>query len=151
VQGSKEDMKRHQWTAAVAAVLLFCCGAAVGALAHRYYASTIVSAKTAEDFRHHYVSEMRSKLSLTPSQVTQLETILDETKRKFKAVRDSYHPAMLKIKEEQISRVKSILTPQQIPMYEQLVAEREQRMKTQEERERREQKHPAARRQDSGH
>jgi hypothetical protein len=144
-------MRRNQWTAALVAVLLFCCGAAVGALAHRYYASTTVSAKTAEDFRHHYVSEMRSKLSLTPSQVTQLETILDETKRKFKAVKDSYHPAMLKIKEEQISRVKSILTPQQIPIYEHLVAEREQRMKAQEGRERQEeQKHSAAHRQDSG-
>lgn len=133
------------------AVLLFCCGAAVGALAHRYYASTTVSAKTAEDFRHRYVSEMRSKLSLTPSQVSQLETILDETKGKFKAVRDSYHPAMLKIKEEQVSRVKSILTPQQIPIYERLVAEREQRMKTEEERDRRgEHKHPTPpRRQDS--
>jgi hypothetical protein len=144
-------MKRNQWTASLMAVLLFCCGAAVGALGHRYYTSTAVSAKTAEDFRHHYVSEMRSKLSLTPSQVTQLETILDETKAKFKAVRDSYHPAMLKIKEEQVSRVKSILTPQQIPMYERLVAEREQRMRIEEERDRRnEKKHPAARRQDSG-
>ena len=144
-------MKRNQWTAALVAVLLFCGGAAVGALAHRYYASTSVSAKTAEYFRHHYVSEMRSKLSLTPSQVTQLEAILDETKAKFKAVRDSYHPAMLKIKEEQISRVKSILTPQQIPMYERLVAEREQRLKAEEERDRREEpKHHGAPRQDSG-
>jgi hypothetical protein len=57
---------------------------------------------------------------------------------------------MLKIKQEQISRVKSILTPQQIPIYEKLVAEREQRMKTEEERDRRnEQRHPTARRQDS--
>ena len=85
-------MKRNQWTAALMAVLLFCCGAAVGALAHRYYASTAVSAKSAEDFRHRYVSEMRSKLSLTSSQVAQLETILDETKAKFKAVKDSYQP-----------------------------------------------------------
>ena len=71
-----------------------------------------------------------------PAQVTELETILDETKAKYKALRDSQHPAMLKIKEEQISRVKSILTPQQVPAYEQLVAEREQRMREQERRER---------------
>jgi hypothetical protein len=130
-------MKRNQWTAAVMAVLLFCCGAAVGALGHRYYTATEVNAKGAEDFRHRYVSEMHSKLNLTPSQVTQLETILDETKAKFKAVKDSYRPAMLEIKKEQVSRVKSILTPQQIPIYNRLVAEREQRMKEQEERERR--------------
>lgn len=137
-------MKHNQWAAAVVAVLLFCCGAAVGALAHRYYASTAVSAKSAEDFRHRYVSEMRSKLSLTPDQVSQLETILDETKAKFKEVRDSYRPAMLKIKQEQVSRVKSILTPRQIPIYEGLVAEREQRMREQEERERREEHRPMA-------
>jgi hypothetical protein len=131
-------MKRNQWRAVVVAVLLFCCGAAVGALGHRYYTATEVSAKSAEDFRHRYVSEMRSKLSLTPGQVTRLETILDETKAKFKAVKDSYRPAMLEIKKEQVSRVKSILTPQQIPIYERLVAEREQRMKEQEDREHRE-------------
>jgi hypothetical protein len=137
-------MKHNQWTAAVVAVLLFCCGAAVGALAHRYYASTAVSAKSAENFRQHYVSEMRSKLSLTPGQVSQLETILDETKAKVKAVRDSYRPAMVKIKQEQVSRVKSILTPQQIPIYERLVAERERRMKEDEERDRREEHKRAA-------
>lgn len=142
-------MRRNQWTAALLAVVLFCCGAAVGALAHRYYASTTVSAKTAEDFRQHYISEMRSKLGLTPSQVTQLETILDDTKAKYKAVRDTYRPAMLKIKQEQISRVKSILTPQQIPTYERLVAEREQRMKEQEEHERRDEQRRAAARESS--
>ncbi|MGI8960589.1 MAG: hypothetical protein ACR2IV_12650 [Bryobacteraceae bacterium] len=130
-------MKRNRWTAVLVAILLFCCGAAVGALAYRYYTSTAVNAKSAEDFRHRYVSEMRSKLSLTANQVSQLETILDETKREFKAVKESYRPAMLKIKKEQVSRVKSILTPQQIPIYERLVAEREQRMKQQEQHERR--------------
>ena len=131
-------MKRNQWTAALLAVLLFGCGILVGALGHRYYAATTVSAKTAEDFRHHYVSEMQSRLKLTPNQVSQLEAILDDTKTKYKAIREAYHPAMLKIKNEQIARVKSILTPEQVPAYEQLVAEREQRFRQQEERDREE-------------
>jgi len=139
-------MKRNQWTAALLAVLLFGCGILVGALGHRYYAASTVSAKTAEDFRHHYVSEMEARLKLTPAQLSQLEAILDDTKAKYKAIRDAYHPAMLKIKNEQIARVKSILTPEQIPAYEQLVAEREQRVRQQEEREREdEQKRAAAR------
>jgi hypothetical protein len=129
-------MNRNQWAAAVLAALLFGCGVVVGALGHRYYAASTVSAKTAEDFRHHYISEMESRLKLTPAQISQLETILDDTKAKYKTVRDAYHPAMLKIKNEQIARVKSILTPAQIPAYEQLVAEREQRARQQEERDR---------------
>ena len=104
-------------------------------------------AKNAEDFRQRYVNEMQSRLKLTPAQMSRLEAILDDTKAKVKAVRDSYHPAMLKIKEEQISRVKSILTPQQIPAYEQLVADRERRAREQEERDRQEEQRRAAARQ----
>jgi hypothetical protein len=137
-------MKRNQWSAALFAVLLFCLGAAVGALGHRYYAATVVSAKTAEDFRHHYVAEMQSHLKLSPSQVSQLETILDETKARYKAVRDTYHPAMLKIKNEQIARVKAMLTPNQVPAYEQMVAEHEQRAREQEERDHQEELHRKA-------
>ena len=141
-------MKRNQWTALALAALLFTCGAAVGALADRYYAGTVVNPRAgAEDFRNRYISEMRQKVKLTPAQVTKLEQILDETKAKVKAVRDSSHPAMLKIRADQIARVKAILTPPQIPAYEQLVAERERRFKEQEERERQEEQKRAAARQ----
>jgi hypothetical protein len=137
-------MKRNQWIAGLFALLLFACGAVVGALGQRYYASTVVSAKTSEDFRHRYVSEMQSRLKLSAAQLNQLEAILDDTKSKYKAVRDGYRPAMLRIKNEQVSRVKSILTPQQIPGYQQLINEREQRAREQDERERREDQRRAA-------
>ncbi|MBV8070146.1 MAG: hypothetical protein JO270_09600 [Acidobacteriaceae bacterium] len=140
-------MKRNQWAAALLSALLFLSGVAVGALGHRYYAGTTVSAKTtAEDFRQRYLAEMQSKLRLTGTQVKQLEAILDDTKAKYKAVRDQYHPQMLAIKKEQISRVKSILTDEQIPIYERLVAEHERHAREQEARDRREeQKREAAR------
>ena len=79
---------------------------------------------------------MQDRLKLTPAQVTQLETIMHETKAKTRAVRDSYQPQMLKIKQDHIERVKAILTPEQIPAYEKLVAEREQRSREQDERDR---------------
>jgi regulator of protease activity HflC (stomatin/prohibitin superfamily) len=94
---------------------------------------------------------MRSKLNLTSSQVDQLNTILDETKAKYKAARESVHPTMVKIKEDQVSRVKAILAPGQIPIYEQMVAERERRAREQEDRERQEElKEAAARRARAG-
>lgn len=139
-------MKRNQLAAVLLAVLLFACGAGVGALADHLLESRSVVAKNAEDFRQRYVNEMQSRLKLTPAQMDQLEAILDSTKAKVKAVRDSYHPAMIKIREEQIDRVKSILTPQQIPAYEQLVAERERRAREQEEKERQEDQRRAAKR-----
>ena len=132
-------MKRNQWAAAVLALLLFCLGAAVGVLGERYYNTRVVNA----DSRQPYIAEMRSHLKLTPAQVAQLETILDETKAQYKAIRDSYHPAVLKIRSEHIARVKSILTPEQIPAYEQLIAERQQRAKEREEKDRKQEQNRA--------
>lgn len=131
-------MKRNQASAILLAIVLFASGVASGVLGQRYFEKSVVNAKTAEDFRQHYMSEMKVKLKLTPGQVNQLEVILDETKARYKGVRDQYHPAMMQIKQEQISRVKAVLTPQQVPAYEQLIAERERRFKDQEERDRQE-------------
>ena len=131
-------MKREQWTGLALAALLFFGGVAVGVLANRYYAMTEVSAKTSETYRHRYVAEMESKLKLTTAQVKQLEAIMDDTKDKYRAVRDSYRPAMLQVKNEHIALVKSILTAQQVPGYEQLLKEREQRAREQDEKDRRE-------------
>ena len=134
-------MKRNQWAAALLSLLLFLSGVAVGALAHRYYAAATVSAKTAaETFREHYVTEMRSKLNLSEAQVKQLDAILDDTKAKYKTVRDQYRPQMLAIKNEQISRVKGILNPEQVPAYERIVAEHEKRAREQEARDRNEER-----------
>jgi Spy/CpxP family protein refolding chaperone len=129
-------MKRSQWTALIFALLLFTCGVAIGALGHRYYTSSVVLARSSEDFRHRYVSEMQGKLKLTPKQLAELQVILDETKVKTRAVREQYRPAVASVKDEQVRRVKSILTPEQVPAYEQLVAERERHFRESEERDR---------------
>jgi hypothetical protein len=145
-------MRHNRWTAILFAVLLFGCGVVCGVLVQRYLSATVVNAKTAEDFRHRYVSEMKADLKLTPDQVNQLEVILDETKAQYKAVRDESRPAMLKIKAEQIRRVKSILRPEQVPAYDKLIAERERKYKEQEERDRQaDLKQEAAHRAQAGH
>jgi hypothetical protein len=131
-------MNTNKAKAALFALLLFGFGAIVGALGNRYYAATAVSAKTAEDFRHKYVSEMQTKLNLSQHQVDQLQVILDDTKAKFRAARESHHSEMVKIKDDQLTQVKSILSPDQAKQYEAMVAEREQHAKEQDERERQE-------------
>jgi hypothetical protein len=80
---------------------------------------------------------MQNKLKLTPKQVAQLQVILDDTKAKTRAVREQYRPSVARVKEEQVRRVKSILNPEQIPAYDQLVAERERHFREAEERDRR--------------
>ena len=85
-------MKRDHGWAILFAVLLFCCGAGAGVLADRYYSSTAVT--TAGDPRHRYVAEMKSELKLNDEQLRDLDLILDETRAKYKTVRDSYRPTL---------------------------------------------------------
>lgn len=130
-------MQRTQWSAAMLAVLLFAAGAVAGVLAHRYYTASIAQAAPPGQFsREHYVSDMKSRLKLTPKQVDQLEDIMDDTKSRFRSAHETCRPAIAKVKDEQIAEVKAILTPAQIPLYDQLLAEREAHAKEQEARER---------------
>jgi Spy/CpxP family protein refolding chaperone len=128
-------MSGNQMAAAGFAALLFVGGAAVGALGHRYYSASSVTPQN-EVARHRYITEMQDRLKLTAAQTAQLETIMRDTRAKSRAVRDSYQPQMLKIKQDHLERVKAILTAGQIPAYEKLVAEREQRARDQEEHDR---------------
>jgi hypothetical protein len=131
-------MNTNKVKAALFAVLLFAFGAAAGALGHRYYAATVVSAKTAEEYRSRYISEMQTKLKLDQHQVDQLQVILDDTKAKFRAARESHHPEMVRIKDEQVARVKALLSAEQTKQYEAIVAEREQHAKEQDDHDRQE-------------
>jgi hypothetical protein len=131
-------MNTNKAKAALFALLLFGFGVTVGVLGNRYYAATAVSAKTAEDFRHKYISEMQTKLKLNQHQVDRLQVILDDTKAKFRAARESHHPEMVRIKDEQLTRVKALLSEDQAKQYESMVAEREQHAKEQDDRERQE-------------
>lgn len=134
-------MNSNKTKAGISALLLFGLGIAVGALGHRYFATPEVNAKTAEDFRHKYVSEMQMKLQLSQHQVDQLQVILDDTKVKFRALRDTQHPEMEAIKADQVARVKSILSPDQVTQYQKMVAAREQQAKQQDDRERKNEQH----------
>jgi Spy/CpxP family protein refolding chaperone len=129
-------MKRNHLAAVALAVLLFGSGIAVGALGNRYYETRVVAAKSSDSFRQRYLSEMRSRLNLTPGQVEQLEAIMAATKAQFKALHDASRPQMEEIKRQHTEKIKAILTPEQLPIYQQIVAEHEERAKEAEQRDR---------------
>lgn len=137
-------MQRNQLTALFSAILLFGCGAAVGVLGQRYYTHTTVNAQTSDDMRKQYVAEMATRVHLSDRQLQKLNVILDQTKQEYRDMRERHKPEVLEIKQNQITRVKSILTAEQIPLYDQLIAEREQRQKEQDDRDRAEESKRAA-------
>ena len=125
-------MRRSQLIAAIWAVVIFGMGFALGMVSHRFYNAKTVNAS--EDWRQIYVREMQARLKLNQSQVDRLNDILDDTHAKYKTMRDRHRSEMIQIKQGQIAEVKSILTGQQVPEYEKIIAEREAKAKIQEER-----------------
>lgn len=121
-------MKQSGVAAALLAVLLFASGVGVGVFADRYFGAKTASPHShpsADQLRREYVADMQKRLNLSPDQVTRLNTLLDDTHRKFKAFRDEHRAEFERINQEQINSVRSILRPDQVPAYDKLVAERE--------------------------
>ena len=147
-------MKRLHLIALASALGIFALGLIAGALAHRLYVANSVSAS--DDWRTRYVSEMHARLGLTPQQIDKLNDVLDDTRARVHQVHDRYKPDILKIKQDQMTEIRSLLTPRQQSEYQRMVAEQEQRAKEQDarnhlseneraaERHKREQSHAAA-------
>jgi len=127
-------MKR--WTLPVALYLfvVFVSGAVLGALGYRLYSPpTAKSAPklTPEEWRRQNIEEMRQKLNLTPDQLQKVNSIYDGTHNRFEAAHETHNQVVKQIREDHVSKIREVLTPEQLPKYEQLRAEREQRGKGQ--------------------
>ncbi len=130
-------MKRATLSTALYVTLVFLSGAVVGGFAHRLYmVNTVFSVPVSpkpEDVRRKIVEEMRTRLSLTNDQVTQLSAIMDSTKARFHEVRSKWDkeahirakPELKAIQEDQVQKVKEILTEAQRPEYDKYRADRE--------------------------
>ena len=125
-------MTLSRWKIALYVGLVFISGAVLGAFLHRLYTVSAVSAnapRNPEEFRRRYMEEMKSRLKLTPDQVTGLSTILDETRTRVRATRESIEPDIQKIRDEQQAKVHEILRPDQRGEYDQMRKEREAEIK----------------------
>ena len=133
-------MKRATLSTALYVALVFLSGAVVGGFAHRLYmVNTVFSGPTPkpEEVRHKIVEEMRTRLSLTDQQVTQLSAIMDTTKARFHEVRSKWDkeakirakPELKAIQEDQVVKIKEILTEAQRPEYDKYRADREKQRK----------------------
>ena len=121
-------MTFSRWKIAMYVGLVFVSGALLGAFSHRLYTVSGVSAnapRNPEEFRRRYMEEMKTRLKLTPDQVTQLSAILDETRSRVRSTRESIEPEIRKIREEQQEKVHHILSADQRPEYDQMRKERE--------------------------
>lgn len=123
-------MKRNL-TIGLSMLAVFLSGAVVGAFGHRLYAvRTVIAEKgpqTPEQWRSKYVSELRTRLTLDDNQVAKLNTILDETRDRFRAMKERTRPEGEQIKQDQRNQIRAMLNPTQRAEYEQVLLERERK------------------------
>ena len=109
--------------------LLFLGGVAVGVFGHRLYTLNSVNAsvnpRNPEEFRRRYVAEMRTRLKLTDDQVARLGPVLDETRQRHRELMDKHRPEFKAIQDEQVRRIREILTDSQQAEYTSMLADRE--------------------------
>jgi hypothetical protein len=138
-------MTKSKLSAAIYLLLVFVSGVVVGGFSQRFLVAREVPPpqRTPAEWRQHYVGEVRDKVKLDAQQVTNLERILDETKQRvdqaraqFKTYHDQEHTALQTIQDEQVAKVRSMLRPEQIPVYEQMRAERERKRQEAEKKDR---------------
>jgi len=129
-------MRRSNLLIAFYLVLIFASGVVVGAFATHLYAAKAVSANkaapvrlTPAEVRREYTTEIQTRLSLTPDQMTKLNVVLDETGSKVHTEHERHNHEMKSIHEDQVAKTRAFLTDVQRPEYEKLRKEREDRAK----------------------
>src|SRR5215813_12766734 len=140
-----ESKSTSQSKARLIVVTVFVIGFAAGALSLNLYQSLTGSDRKKEPPRggtEFLVNRMKERVGLNTEQQDQIKKILDETGEKYREIRHDMDPVMKPweprfnaVRQESRDRIRALLTPEQLPKYEQMVEEHDKKM--QEERERR--------------
>ncbi len=124
-------MKFTRWSVALYMALVFACGGVVGAFAYRLYTVSGVSAnvgqRNPEEFRKRYMADMKARLQLSDDQAAKLGAVMDDTRARFRDVREKFEPEMQKIREDQRQRISELLSPSQQAEWQKIVEERQRR------------------------
>jgi len=124
-------MPKSKFSALLSLLLVFGSGVLVGVVAYRLYTVRTVAGTTntrpsPEEVRRRIVADMRSHVKLDDHQVEELNRIYDQTRQDFDQLHQKLNDESHALWDKQNERIKAILRPDQIPLYEQLRAQREQ-------------------------
>jgi uncharacterized protein YeaO (DUF488 family) len=126
-------MKPAGWRIAFYFTLVFVAGLVVGALADRYSlrpppGPELPPHKSAESFRKAMVEDLTKRLNLDAQQVTQLQQILDDSRKEFQEFRERHKDEMKAMHERQHARITALLRPDQRLLYDKIEAQRRAHM-----------------------
>jgi len=118
------------WKAVVSVILIFLLGGMAGALVmHRLDQQKIESIMKGETgtTREFIITRLNRRLNLDAAQLEQLRIIVRETHAQMRSVRKEYRPQIEEILKRSQDRVRTILRPDQLATFNEIVAERKKR------------------------
>ena len=131
-------MKPTRWTVALYMALVFVCGGVAGAFAYRLYTVSGVSAnvgqRNPEEFRKRFMADLKSRLQLNDDQAAKLGVIMEETRMRVRATRDTIEPELRKIREDQRQRISELLSPSQQAEWQKINEERQRQRESKKSR-----------------
>lgn len=116
-------------------VSVFVIGFAAGALSLNLYQQMSAPSKDngPRGGAEVLIRRMNEEIGLTPDQQDQIRKILDETREKYRAIREEMEPSVKPfepkfnaVRQESRDRIRALLTPKQLPKYEEMVTKHDQ-------------------------
>ena len=140
------ESNTSQSKARLIVVSVFVIGFAAGALALNLYQQLTSSSKEKgpRNGAEFLINKMNDKVGLTRNQQDQIRKILEETNDKYRELRitviepriHDVEPQFNAVRQESRARIRALLTPDQLPKYEEMIAERDRMREQEKERDR---------------
>lgn len=138
-----ESKSNSQSKARFIVVSVFVIGFAAGALALNLY-QQLTASKGKDGPRNGtevLIRRMNEKVGLSSDQQEQIKKILDETNDKYREIRKDleprikdFEPKFNGVRQESRDRIRALLTPEQLPKYEQMVTDHDKMREQEKER-----------------
>ena len=122
-------MTGNRTSAILYLTLVFASGILVGGVSHRLYMTTSASASTTTEtsaqWHKRYLKTMKEKVAVSDAQISVVDKLLSDAKRKMDDLRAQEKPVHDKLQQELIEDIRSGLNDQQKAAYDTWRAERE--------------------------
>jgi Spy/CpxP family protein refolding chaperone len=125
--------------AALLVIFVFVLGIALGAVGTRVAEKQVWGGTPAKSGGRmggaaRFVEQLTQEVGLTPAQQQQLNSILEDTRKKYEETYATIRPQMEQARQDGRARIRVILTPEQLPKFEEFLRRIDEERKNRERR-----------------
>ena len=123
-------MPKTKWSALLTLLMVFLSGGVLGGFAYRLYmVRTTVNGGAdrppqrpdPEVVKRQKVKEIRETVKLDDAQVAQVDQAYDEARKEFENLEHTRHQNMKSVNDALHTKIRSVLRPEQVPVYDNLL------------------------------